>query len=51
MESLPGMEYIMIGTIPVDEKGMPKKLVRSMADDETPAAYHIPGYHDWVSRI
>jgi len=26
MDSLPGMEYIMIGTIPVDEKGMPKEI-------------------------
>ena len=26
MDSLPGMEYIMIGTTPVDEKGMPKEI-------------------------
>ena len=26
MESLPGIEYIMIGTTPVDEKGMPKEI-------------------------
>jgi len=26
MESLPGVEYIMIGTAPVDEKGMPKEI-------------------------
>ena len=25
MESLPGMEYIMVGTSPVDDKGMPKE--------------------------
>ena len=26
MESLPGMEYIMIGTTPVDDKGTPKEI-------------------------
>ena len=26
MESLPGMEYIMVGTTPVDENGMPKEI-------------------------
>ena len=26
MDSMPGMEYIMIGTTPVDEKGMPKEI-------------------------
>ena len=26
MESLPGIEYSMIGTAPVDEKGMPKEI-------------------------
>jgi predicted enzyme related to lactoylglutathione lyase len=26
MDSLLGMEYIMIGTTPVDEKGMPKEM-------------------------
>jgi len=25
MESLPGMEYIMVGTSPVDDKGIPKE--------------------------
>jgi len=26
MESLPGIEYIMIGTTPVDDKGTPKEI-------------------------
>ena len=26
MESVPGIEYIMIGTTPVDEKGIPKEI-------------------------
>ena len=26
MESIPGIEYIMIGTTPVDDKGMPQEI-------------------------